>query len=60
MVRRITRIVPDPRRAGLAKVEVDGHPAFTFQLEPGVSDQRFGMVLLEQAEVPQLIARIGA
>lgn len=37
----------------------DGRPSFTFRLEPGVSRTRFGMLLLEEAEVPALIARIG-
>ena len=38
----------------------DGEPRFTFRLEAGVSETRFGMLLLEQARVPELIRRIGA
>ncbi len=37
----------------------DGEPRFTFRLESGVSETRFGMLLLEQARVPELIRRIG-
>ena len=37
----------------------EGVPSFTFRLEEGVSDTRFGMLLLEQARIPELIRRIG-
>ena len=38
----------------------NGEPRFTFRLEAGVSETRFGMLLLEQARVPELVSRIGA
>jgi DNA mismatch repair ATPase MutS len=38
----------------------DGVPHFSYELRPGVSDRRFGLLLLRQAQVPELIARIGA
>ena len=36
----------------------DGQPVFDFRIEDGVSDQRFGMLLLRHARVPELIARL--
>jgi DNA mismatch repair ATPase MutS len=36
----------------------DGRPVFDFRIEDGVSDQRFGMLLLRHARVPELIARL--
>ena len=39
---------------------VDGAPRFPFTLEPGVSDTRMGLLLLEQARVPELLQAIGA
>jgi DNA mismatch repair ATPase MutS len=39
---------------------VGAHPSFTYRLEPGVSDRRFGLLLLRRAEVPELLARISA
>jgi DNA mismatch repair ATPase MutS len=39
---------------------VQGAPRYTYQLKEGVSTKRFGLLLLRQAEVPELIARIGA
>ncbi|NNK63664.1 MAG: hypothetical protein HKO98_10720 [Gemmatimonadetes bacterium] len=38
----------------------DGRPTFDFRIEDGVSDQRFGMLLLRHARVPELIARLRA
>jgi DNA mismatch repair ATPase MutS len=35
-----------------------GRPVFDFRIEEGVSDQRFGMLLLRDARVPELIARL--
>lgn len=41
--------------------EVDqGSPRFGYTLKDGVSDKRFGMLLLRQANIPELIARISA
>ena len=37
---------------------VDGSPSFSYRLESGVSDRRVGMLLLEQAEVPELLKRM--
>lgn len=37
---------------------VGGVPVFGYELAPGVSEKRLGLLLLEQAQVPQLIARI--
>jgi DNA mismatch repair protein MutS len=39
---------------------VDGVPRYSYELQEGVSDKRFGLLLLRQAEVPQLIRRISA
>lgn len=36
-----------------------GLPQYSFSLRDGISDKRFGMLLLKQAQVPDLIARIG-
>ncbi len=38
----------------------DGMACYSYELRDGVSDKRFGLALLHQAEVPQLLARIGA
>ena len=38
----------------------EGLPRYTFQLREGVSDKRFGLFLLRQARVPELIAQISA
>jgi DNA mismatch repair protein MutS len=38
----------------------DGVPHYSYELQDGVSDKRFGVLLLRQAEVPQLIQRISA
>lgn len=35
-------------------------PRYSYELREGVSNQRFGLLLLRQAEVPELIARISA
>ena len=41
--------------------EIDhGVPHYSYELKAGVSDKRFGLLLLRQAEVPELIARISA
>ena len=37
----------------------DGRPIFDYRLDAGVSDQRFGLLLLREAQVPELMARIG-
>ncbi|UCC25425.1 MAG: hypothetical protein JSU98_17140 [Gemmatimonadales bacterium] len=37
---------------------VGGVPVFDYQLTGGVSEKRFGLLLLEQARVPELIAKI--
>jgi DNA mismatch repair ATPase MutS len=37
---------------------VGGVPVFDYTLASGVSEKRFGLLLLEQAQVPELIARI--
>jgi len=37
-----------------------GIPRYSFRLGEGVSDRRFGLLLLKQAQVPELIARIAA
>jgi DNA mismatch repair protein MutS len=39
---------------------VRGAPQYSYVLKDGVSDQRFGLLLLRQARVPELIARIRA
>jgi hypothetical protein len=39
---------------------IDGKPSFPYTLEPGVSDKRMGLLLLEQARVPELLRAIGA
>jgi DNA mismatch repair ATPase MutS len=36
-----------------------GEPVFSYDLRPGVSDKRFGLLLLDRAQVPELISRIG-
>jgi DNA mismatch repair ATPase MutS len=38
----------------------EGVPQYTYKLREGVSDKRFGLLLLRQAQVPELIARISA
>lgn len=41
--------------------EVEGGlPRYSYELREGVSNKRFGLLLLRQAEVPELIARISA
>jgi DNA mismatch repair protein MutS len=37
---------------------VEGSPHYGFKLRDGVSEKRFGLLLLRQAQVPQLLARI--
>lgn len=39
---------------------VRGAPHYSYRLKDGVSDQRLGLLLLRQARVPELIARISA
>lgn len=39
---------------------VDGRATYSYRLRPGVSDQRLGLHLLEEANVPALLERIGA
>src|SRR5262249_49489295 len=39
---------------------VAGLPHYAYQLREGVSTKRFGLVLLRQAQVPELMARISA
>lgn len=39
---------------------VQGSPRYTYALKEGVSDKRFGLLLLRQAKIPELIARIPA
>ena len=39
---------------------IDGSPVFAYKLASGVSEKRFGLLLLRQARVPDLIARISA
>jgi DNA mismatch repair ATPase MutS len=39
---------------------VSGLPRYSYQLREGVSDKRFGVLLLRQARIPELIARISA
>lgn len=39
---------------------IDGTPHYGYQLKEGVSDKRFGLLLLNQAQVPELLARISA
>jgi DNA mismatch repair ATPase MutS len=39
---------------------VRGSPHYSYRLRDGVSDQRFGLLLLRQARIPELIARISA
>ena len=39
---------------------VSGIPQYSYQLRDGVSDQRSGVLLLRQARIPELIARISA
>jgi DNA mismatch repair protein MutS len=38
---------------------VDGRATYSYELHAGVSDQRFGLQLLEEANVPALLERIG-
>lgn len=37
---------------------VDGVPRYAYRLREGVSEKRFGLLLLSQAEVPEILARI--
>ena len=37
-----------------------GSPRFSYMLKEGVSDKRFGLLLLREAKVPELLARISA
>jgi DNA mismatch repair ATPase MutS len=39
---------------------VDGKAEYSYRVRPGVSDQRLGIHLLEQADIPELIAKIAA
>lgn len=39
---------------------VKGAPSYSYELKDGVSDQRLGVVLLREARIPELIARITA
>jgi len=39
---------------------IDGSPVFAYKLGPGVSEKRFGLLLLQEARVPDLIAKISA
>ncbi len=39
---------------------VSGRAEYSYQVREGVSDQRFGLQLLNEARIPELIARIGA
>lgn len=39
---------------------VKGAPSYSYQLKDGVSDQRLGVVLLREARIPELLARITA
>ncbi len=39
---------------------LQGSPSYSYALKDGVSDKRFGLLLLRQAEIPELIARISA
>lgn len=39
---------------------VGGAPCYGYRLASGVSDKRFGLLLLRQAGIPELVARIGA
>ena len=39
---------------------VDGKPHYGYRIRDGVSDKRFGLLLLSQAKVPELLARISA
>lgn len=39
---------------------VSGSPHYSYQVRDGVSDKRFGLLLLRQARIPELIARISA
>jgi len=39
---------------------IDGSPVFAYELASGVSEKRFGLLLLRQARVPDLIAKISA
>ena len=38
----------------------EGSPVFDYELTSGISEKRFGLLLLRQAKVPELIARISA
>ena len=38
----------------------EGAPVFSYALQEGVSDKRFGLLLLHEAEIPELIAQIPA
>ena len=39
---------------------VKGSPSYSYELREGVSDKRFGLLLLREAGIPELIARISA
>jgi DNA mismatch repair ATPase MutS len=39
---------------------VEGRAEYSYRLRPGISDLRLGLQLLQEAGIPQLIARIGA
>lgn len=39
---------------------VEGRPMYSYRLHEGVSDKRFGLVLLRNARIPELIARLGS
>lgn len=38
----------------------DGRAEYSYRVKDGVSDQRFGLFLLDRARIPELIERIGA
>ncbi|UCD25060.1 MAG: hypothetical protein JSW51_03820, partial [Gemmatimonadota bacterium] len=37
----------------------DGKADYRYAIKPGVSDQRFGLQLLEQEDVPRLLEELG-
>jgi DNA mismatch repair ATPase MutS len=39
---------------------LQGSPSYSYALKDGVSDKRFGLLLLRRAEIPELMARISA
>lgn len=51
---------PDIRFRCFDGAILNGSPRYAFQLRDGVSAHRFGLHLLRQAGVPELIATIGA